>query len=169
MCDETKTCIEDKIVAELASRKLTVSTAESCTGGLLAGTLINVPGASDVFDAGFITYANEAKIKYANVSKKTLKKHGAVSRKCAKEMAEGVAKTAGADVGVATTGIAGPGGGTDEKPVGLVYIACSYNGKTKVKEYHFEGTRQEIRQQSVKKALKLLYKCLTKENQSRSE
>ncbi len=163
MCNETETLMEERIITELAKRRLTVSTAESCTGGLLAGCLINVPGASDVFNAGFITYANEAKIKYAHVDKKTLKKHGAVSKKCAKEMAEGVAKTAGADVGVATTGIAGPGGGTEEKPVGLVYIACYYNGKTKVKECHFEGTRQEIRQQSVRGALKLLYKCLTKD------
>ncbi len=164
MSEAAEKNFEEKIVSVLARRGQSVSTAESCTGGLLAGQLISVPGASDVFNAGFITYANEAKRKYALVSKKTLKKYGAVSRECAKEMAKGVAKNAQADAGVATTGIAGPGGGTDEKPVGLVYIACFYNGKTKVKEYHFEGTRQEIRQQSVAKALKLLYKCLTKED-----
>ncbi len=101
-------------------------------------------------------------MKYLGVKKKTLKKYGAVSEKCAAQMAEGAAREAGADVGVSTTGIAGPGGGTDEKPVGLVYIACFYNGKTKVREFRFEGTRQEIRAQAVEKALKLVKKCLTK-------
>ncbi len=163
MSDIDEKALEDKIVKILADKKMSVSTAESCTGGLVAGRLINVPGASDVFNEGFVTYANEAKRKYAGVSKKTLKKYGAVSKECAKEMAKGVAKTAGADAAIATTGIAGPGGGTEEKPVGLVYIACFYKGKTKVKEYRFEGTRQEIRNQSADKALKLLYKCLIKD------
>ena len=109
-------CDVNEIVNLLAEKGLKVSTAESCTGGLLAGTIVNVPGASNVFGAGFITYSNDAKRKYLGVGKKTLKKYGAVSRECAKEMAKGVAKEAKADIGIATTGIAGPGGGTDEKP-----------------------------------------------------
>ncbi len=153
---------EEKAVAKLSQLKLTVATAESCTGGLLAGRIVNVAGASDVFETGFITYSNDAKKKYLKVSGKVLKKFGAVSAKCAKQMAEGAARAAGADVGIATTGIAGPGGGTDEKPVGLVYIACSVCGKTKVKECRFDGNRQEVRQQSVEKALKMLNKCLSK-------
>ena len=159
---EKKIPYEEKIVSKLLRLKLTVATAESCTGGLLAGRIVNVAGASDVFGTGFITYSNEAKKKYLKVSGKVLKKYGAVSAKCAKQMAEGVAKAAGADVGIATTGIAGPGGGTDEKPVGLVYIACTVCGRTKVKECRFEGDRQEVRRQSVEKALKMLNKCLSK-------
>ena len=157
---------EVSAVKLLKKAKVTIATAESCTGGLLAGTLINVPGASDVFDEGFITYSNKAKRKYLGVKKKTLKNHGAVSIETAKEMAEGVAAKSGADVGLATTGIAGPDGGTDEKPVGLVYIGCYYNGKTRVRECRFKGTRQQVRWQSVSEAIELLCLCL-KENKKK--
>lgn len=152
--------LEETAVRLLKEKEYTVSTAESCTGGLLAGRIINVSGASDVINVGFITYANEAKMKYLGVSSETLKDHGAVSRECAKEMALGVTKQMNADVGLATTGIAGPDGGTVEKPVGLVYIGCNVCGNVKIEELRLSGTREEIRNMSVTKALELLVACL---------
>ena len=157
-----KKSIEERIVDLLKMNGLTVSTAESCTGGLVAGRIINAPGASNVYSEGFVTYSNEAKHRYLKVKTSTLKKHGAVSKQCAAQMAEGLAKTTGADVCVATTGIAGPGGGTDKKPVGLVYIACHVRGFTKVKKCLFDGDRMQVREQSVGAALKLIKKCVKK-------
>lgn len=152
--------LEAHVVGLLKRRNMTLTTAESCTGGLLAGTLINVPGASDIFNEGYITYANESKHKILGVKKKTLKNEGAVSEACAKEMAKGAAKAADARAALAVTGIAGPGGGTEEKPVGLVYIACCIDGEVRVEEYHFNGNRQKIRDITVKRALDLLRRCL---------
>ena len=111
----------------LLKRNLTISTAESCTGGFLAGTLINYPGISSAFLEGVVTYTNEAKMKRIGVKAETLEKYGAVSHETAGEMARGVAFTSGTDIGISTTGIAGPGGGTEEKPVGLVYIGIFIN------------------------------------------
>ena len=108
--------------------ELTVTTAESCTGGLVAARLVDVPGVSEVFKQGFITYSNKAKRKLLNVKKTTLKEFGAVSEKTAREMAKGAILASGADAAIATTGIAGPDGGTEEKPVGLVYIGVSVRG-----------------------------------------
>ena len=122
--------------------------------------MINAPGASAVYKQGYITYSNKAKRKLIEVRKETLKKYGAVSKQTAKEMAKGVALVANADVALSVTGIAGPEGGTEEKPVGLVYIGCYYNGQTKVEEHHFQGSRREVREQSVAWALALLKKCL---------
>lgn len=152
--------IEDVLVNHLTKKGLTITTAESCTGGLLSGRLINAPGASAVYKQGYITYSNKAKRKLIEVRKETLKKYGAVSKQTAKEMAKGVALVANADVALSVTGIAGPEGGTEEKPVGLVYIGCYYNGQTKVEEHHFQGSRREVREQSVAWALALLKKCL---------
>ena len=152
--------IEDVLVNHLTKNGLTITTAESCTGGLLSGRLINAPGASAVYKQGYITYSNKAKRKLIEVRKETLKKYGAVSKQTAKEMAKGVALVANADVALSVTGIAGPEGGTEEKPVGLVYIGCYYNGQTKVEEHHFQGSRREVREQSVAWALALLKKCL---------
>lgn len=152
--------LEEAVVKLLKKQKLTVTTAESCTGGLVAGRLINVPGASDVFNEGFITYSNDAKIKYLNVKKETLQEFGAVSTNTAKEMAEGVVRATNSDTAIAITGLAGPDGGTDEKPVGLVYIACFVKNKTTVKEYHFKGNRQKIREYTVVNALDLLRRCI---------
>lgn len=146
---------------------MTVAVAESCTGGLLAGRIINVPGASDVINVGFVTYSNDAKKEYLGVSDKTLDAYGAVSRECATEMAEGVAKRTGSDVGLATTGIAGPGGGTADKPVGLVYIGCCICGTTTVKECHFEGDRMSVRQQAVETALTMLAEGLSDQDTER--
>ena len=152
--------LEEKAVGLLKEKGYTVSTAESCTGGLLAGRIINVSGASDCINVGFVTYANEAKTKYLGVSEEILRDHGAVSSECARQMALGVTKQMDADVGLATTGIAGPGGGTDDKPVGLVYIGCSVRGDVTVSEHHFSGTREEIRNRTVEEALALLVKRL---------
>lgn len=146
---------EERLVQLLAEKKWTVTTAESCTGGLIAGTIINVAGASDVLNEGYVTYSNEAKMRLVNVSESSLEAFGAVSEQVAKEMAEGAAKAASSNMALSATGIAGPGGGTAEKPVGLVYIGCTLNGRTKVKECRFNGTRTENRMHTVEEVLKL--------------
>ncbi len=152
--------LEQHVVGLLKRKKMTVATAESCTGGLVASTLINVPGASEVFNEGYITYSNESKQKILGVKKKTLKKEGAVSEACAAEMAKGAAKAAGARAAISVTGIAGPDGGTEEKTVGLVYIGCCIDGKVWVESYHMNGDRQKVREISVKKALDMLRRHL---------
>lgn len=152
--------LEQHVVGLLKRKKMTVATAESCTGGMVASTLVNVPGASEVFNEGYITYSNEAKQKILGVKKKTLKKDGAVSENCAAEMAKGAAKAAGARAAISVTGIAGPDGGTEEKPVGLVYFGCCIDGKVWVESYHMNGDRQKVREISVKKALDMLRRHL---------
>lgn len=158
--DKENETLEMAVVRLLEKYDLRVTTAESCTGGLLTGRLLNAPGASEVFKEGFITYSNKAKRKYLDVSKTTLKKYGAVSEQTAKEMAIGGVFATDCDACVAVTGIAGPGGGTDEKPVGLVYIATYMNDHVRVKEYHFKGNREKIREQAVVKALNLLRRSI---------
>lgn len=153
---EEKETLEEAVIRLLKKNNLTLVTAESCTGGLLTGRLLNVPGASEILGEGFITYSNKAKRKLLDVSKSTLKKYGAVSEKTAKEMAKGAAIGSDCDTAVAVTGIAGPDGGSEEKPVGLVYIACYVNEQITVKEYHFFGSRQQIRNASVVAAMDLL-------------
>lgn len=155
--------LEENIVALLKNRKLTLATSESCTGGLLAGRIINVAGVSDVFKEGFITYTNAAKNHRIHVSQASLDQYGAVSEQVAKEMAVGTAKVCNSDVALSVTGIAGPDGGTKEKPVGLVYVGCFVNGKTVVKEFHFNGNRNKIRENTVVYALGLLRTCILKE------
>lgn len=152
--------LEEAVVNLLKKYELTVCTAESCTGGMLAGRLVNVPGVSDVFREGFIAYSNKSKRKLLDVSKSTLKKYGAVSQQTAKEMAMGGVLATDSDVCVAITGLAGPDGGTDEKPVGLVYIACYMKDKVWVEHYQFKGNRGKIREQSVVKALDLLRRSI---------
>lgn len=153
---------EEAIINMLAEKKMTVTTAESCTGGMIASRLINVAGASAVYNEGFITYSNEAKMKHLGVKESTLSEYGAVSKETAYEMAEGVCKRTGSDAGIAVTGIAGPGGGTKEKPVGLVYIGCSVRGKTITKECHFSGNRMKIRESTCAAALRTLRECVLK-------
>lgn len=151
----------EKAVADmLLARGMTMTTAESCTGGLLAARMINVPGVSEVFKAGFVTYANEAKHKLVGVREDTLLQFGAVSRETAEEMAAGAAKAAEADVAVSITGIAGPDGGTKQKPVGLVYIGCYVQGRMWTREYHFSGNRAKIRESVTAAALVQLRECL---------
>lgn len=157
--EENKT-LEETIVNLMREQKLTLSFVESCTGGMIASRIVNVPGASDVFHCGFVTYSNEAKRKLVGVKKKTLEKNGAVSRKCAKQMAKGGRIAAETDVCLSVTGIAGPDGGTEEKPVGTVFIGCSINDRTIVKECHFNGNRAEIREQTTVHALVFLRSCI---------
>ena len=151
------------IVKELKSRfgdKVYTTRESETLEQHVASTLINVPGASDVFNEGYITYSNEAKQKILGVKKKTLKKAGAVSEACAEEMAKGAAKAADARAAISVTGIAGPDGGTEEKPVGLVYIGCCIDEKVWVESYHMNGDRQKVREISVKKALDMLRRHL---------
>lgn len=159
--DEKELSGEERVAALLLARGFTVTTTESCTGGLLAGRLVNVPGISEVFKEGYITYSNGAKEKLLHVSHETLSIHGAVSEQTALEMAQGAAKAAGCEAALATTGIAGPLGGTPDKPVGLVYIGCFVNGITVVEEHRFSGERAQIRAMAVEAALSLLERVLT--------
>ena len=153
----------EKLVQALAEMGLTVSTAESCTGGMVASTIIDVPGASDVYNEGFITYSNDAKMKYLNVAEETLEVYGAVSEETVREMALGCRRATGSDVAVVTSGVAGPGGGTVEKPVGLVYIGCAYKDIVEVKNYKFEGDRTSIRKQATQEAINMVLEMI--ENQ----
>lgn len=157
---DENTTLEETIIALLKEKNLTLTTAESCTGGLLAARLTNVSGVSEVFKQGFVTYSNRAKRKLLDVKKNTLKIFGAVSEKTAKEMAKNGAFITGSDVCVSITGLAGPNGGTQEKPVGLVYIACCYNNTITVKEFHFKGERNKIRELATVNALTLLRECI---------
>ena len=152
--------IEFEVAELLEQKKLHVTTAESCTGGLIAGTLVNVPGISGWFGEGYVTYSNEAKEKLLGVSRETLTTCGAVSAETAGEMARGAADAAGVDVAVAVTGIAGPDGGTAEKPVGLVYMGCFCKGELCVEKHIFAGDRAQVRAQSVQAALQLLKSML---------
>lgn len=144
------------LVQRFAQKGLTLATAESCTGGLVAGAITDVPGASRVFTHGFVTYANEAKTQMLNVPETMLAEYGAVSEPVARAMAEGAKDRAGADYAVSTTGIAGPEGGTAEKPVGTVWFGVA--GPTGTQAYHklFQGNRASIRLQAVMFALALL-------------
>ena len=144
-----------ELVAALAARKLTLTTAESCTGGLIAAAITDISGSSAVFHQGVVSYANEAKTSLLGVSPATLKKHGAVSAEIAKEMAEGARVNAKADIAISVTGIAGPTGGTPEKPVGLVFIAVANASETKLEKHLFGGDRSAIRAQAVQAALAL--------------
>ncbi|MDY2734768.1 competence/damage-inducible protein A [Intestinibacter sp.] len=140
-----ETSIEEVVAKYLVDNDLKIAVAESCTGGLVSASLINYPGISSVFMEGCVTYSNEAKMKSLGVKQETLDVYGAVSSQCAEEMAAGVAKRYNTNIGIATTGIAGPDGGTDEKPVGLVYFGIYINGKLISKKYIFNGNRQGIR------------------------
>ena len=146
---------ENVVVEELKSKKMIITTAESCTGGMIASRIVNVPGASAVFKQGYITYCDEAKISILGVKADTLEKYHAVSRETAAQMAEGGARAAGADACIAVTGVAGPDK-ADGMPVGLVYIGLFIYDKTYVKEFHFSGSRTEIRTQACEEALKLI-------------
>lgn len=159
---EENVTLEESVIRLLEEKKMTVTTAESCTGGKLSGRLLNVAGASGVYNEGYITYANASKEKILGVKHETLETYGAVSEQTAAEMALGAAKVAGADAALSVTGIAGPGGGTAEKPVGLVYIGCAVNGEVTVREYRFTGNREKNRDYAVARAITLLREELLK-------
>ena len=148
-----ETSIEEVVSKMLVENNLKIAVAESCTGGMVSASLINYPGISSVFMEGCVTYSNEAKMKSLGVKKETLDVYGAVSDNCAKEMASGVAARYNTNVGIATTGIAGPDGGTDEKPVGLVYFGIYINGKVISKKYVFNGDRQGVRERATRTIL----------------
>ncbi|MBP3629411.1 MAG: competence/damage-inducible protein A [Anaerotignum sp.] len=160
---EGETDMQTVVAEMLLEKKLTIAVAESCTGGLVASKLIEYPGISEVLLEGCVTYSNDAKMRRLGVKAETLEQFGAVSEETAREMAEGIAKTSGADIGLATTGIAGPGGGSEEKPVGLVYMGLYYKGKTYVKKCNFAGKRQAIRERAAYTALDWLRKAMLNE------
>lgn len=153
---EEEVTLEEAIVELLKEKHMTVTTAESCTGGLLAGRIMNVAGASAVYNEGYVTYSNDAKRKLLGVSEETLNTYGAVSSQTAAEMAAGAAKAAGAQAALSVTGIAGPEGGSKEKPVGLVYVGCFVNGKVRTEEFRFTGNREKNRDYAVVRALTVL-------------
>lgn len=152
----------DVVSAELKKQKVTIATAESCTGGLIANSFTNIPGSSEYFERGVISYSNKAKTELLGVIEKLIKEQGAVSEQVAKAMAEGIRKKSKVDIGIATTGIAGPDGGTEEKPVGLVYIAVSTSKDTKVKRFQFTGNRLQNKERACNAALWMLFDYLKK-------
>ena len=152
--------LEEAVEDMLKDQQLTLALAESCTGGAIAARIVNVPGSSDVFTHGYVTYSNRAKRKMLGVKKTTLKLEGAVSAKCAKEMAKGGCAVSGADICLSVTGIAGPDGGTEKTPVGTVFMGCCYNSKVIAREFHFTGSRAKIREQAVAHGLAFLRECV---------
>lgn len=148
--------LEEVVVKLLIEKGITIAVAESCTGGMISARIVNVPGVSKVFKEGIIAYSNESKVKRLNISEETLKKYGAVSKECALEMARNVALISGADIGLSSTGIAGPEGGTSDKPVGLVYLGLYMNGVENYKELKLSGDRNRIRLYTTINALDFL-------------
>ena len=153
----------EKIIGEfLTSRHLTISTAESCTGGLISSRLTDVAGSSNYIKENYVTYANEAKSKILGVSEETLQKYGAVSEQCAREMAAGLLERTGSDLVLCTTGIAGPGGGTKDKPVGTMYVAAKNKYVTKVKKINIQHKfeRKKMKYVFSEKALEVMLELL---------
>ena len=148
--------LQDTVAKLLIDKNMTIGVSESCTGGLVSAKLIEYPGVSEVFLEGAVTYSNEAKMRTLNVKKETLDKFGAVSHETAREMAEGIAKRCGSRVGISTTGIAGPGGGTDEKPVGLVYFGLYLDGEVKSFKHIFTGDRNSVRNRASMTAINIV-------------
>ncbi len=145
------------IIKKLIKKKLKISFAESCTGGLLASSITSVNGASKIFNIGLVTYSNDAKIKFLKVNKNIIKKYGAVSHECCLAMVNNLSKMSKANINVSITGIAGPNGGTKQKPVGLVYIGVKRGVKTQIYKYLFKSKkRSSIQKATVKKALDLI-------------
>lgn len=153
--------LEEQLVNQLIEKNWHIACAESCTGGLVASRIVNVANASKVLDVSFVTYANDAKIHYLGVSPDTILKYGVVSEEVVLEMAAGVAKEAGSEVGIAISGIAGPGGGTETKPVGMVCFGFSLNGRITTKTCQFGNPgRNEVRALSAEYALKTVLDLL---------
>ena len=148
------------LIRLLIKKKLKISFAESCTGGLLASSITSISGASKIFSLSLITYSNQAKIKILKVNKNIIKKHGAVSRECCSAMVKNLSKISNANINVSITGIAGPKGGTKEKPVGLVYIGVKKGNKTQVNKCLFKAkNRSSIQKATVRKALNLILRA----------
>ena len=150
-----------KIVKLLTKKKLTVSFAESCTGGLLASSITSISGSSKVFNMGLVTYSNNAKVKLLKVRKKTITKYGAVSHETCRSMVKNLSKISKSNISISITGVAGPNGGTKEKPVGLVYIGLKKGSKTIIKKYLFKSKkRNSIQKATVNQALKMIVNIL---------
>jgi nicotinamide-nucleotide amidase len=152
----------EALLSACRSREMRLATAESCTGGLIAAVLTEIPGSSDVVERGFVTYSNDAKIDMLGVTAAVIERHGAVSAAVALAMVEGALKHSRANLAVAVTGVAGPGGGTVQKPVGLVYLAVEQKGKPAVAQrFNFaDMSRQDVRMSSVREALRLLSEAI---------
>ncbi|MHB8109046.1 MAG: CinA family protein [Syntrophorhabdaceae bacterium] len=148
--------LEKKIAKELEENSLSLCTAESCTGGLVAGRITKISGASGCFEGGFITYSNKAKSALLGVPGDLIERYGAVSDQTARAMAEGARAKLNTDIAVSVTGIAGPGGGTPDKPVGTVFIGLATSKRTVVREFHFSGTRHVIRKKTTDEALQFV-------------
>ena len=144
----------------LIANHKTISLAESCTGGMVSSMLVNYPGVSEVFLEGAVTYTNEAKMRTLKVKKETLDRYTAVSEETAIEMAEGIARRTGSNIGISVTGIAGPGGETEDQPVGLVYIGIYNDGKVRAEKLNFQGNRSQIRSRAALNALNFIRKEL---------
>lgn len=150
-----------ELLTALKSKKMRLATAESCTGGLISTALTEIPGASAVFERGFVTYSNESKIELLTVPTFYIEEFGAVSMEVSVAMAEGALLMSKADISFSVTGIAGPDGGTEEKPIGTVFIGCAAKNKNTVfKKFTFNGNRDEIRTQAAIEAMNLALKCL---------
>jgi nicotinamide-nucleotide amidase len=149
------------IIQRLIKKKLSISVAESCTGGMLSSSITSISGASKIFNIGLVTYSNLAKIKLLKVSSSNIKRYGAVSEKCCLKMVEGLSKLSKSKINISITGIAGPKGGSKNKPVGLVYIGIKKGEKISINKYLFKNkNRENIRKNSVKEALKLIEKFI---------
>ncbi|MBR5128316.1 MAG: CinA family protein [Roseburia sp.] len=148
--------IEEQVYELLKLHNITLTTAESATGGLIASTLINVPGISEFFQEGYVTYSNDAKVKMIGVDRALIDKYGVVSKEVAENMAISASKTAGCDAALSVTGVAGPDGGTQDCPVGTVYIGCYFKGNTVVEHHIFAGDRLGVRKAAANRALALL-------------
>lgn len=155
-----KESLEYSIYELLKKYQYKMTTAESATGGMIAATLVNVPGISEFFEQGYVTYSNAAKVKMIGVQEETIRRFGVVSSETAFDMAESAARTAGCEVAVSVTGVAGPDGGTKECPVGLVYIGCHVKGKTVTERHLFAGDRMAVRTLATRSALLLVKKML---------
>ena len=151
---------EFRIYELLKKERCTLTTAESATGGMIASTLVNVPGISEFFQEGYVTYSDVAKVKMIHVSRETISEYGVVSSETAADMAESAAETAGTDAALSVTGVAGPDGGTDACPVGLVWIGCHFKGRTVTRRHQFSGDRMKVRTQAAHAALLLLEQML---------
>jgi nicotinamide-nucleotide amidase len=159
---EGEKSLQETVISALKERHRSVAVAESCTGGLILNKLTDVPGASEVLSEGVIAYSNDSKIRRLNVRPETLVIYGAVSEKVATEMAAGIRSSANASLGLATTGIAGPSGGTAKQPVGMVYIAVASRKAVKVRRFTFTGTRTDIKERAANAALSILLQAATK-------
>lgn len=151
----------ERIVGDLLRKKRkTLSIAESLTGGLICDRITDIPGSSDYFMGGIISYSNDSKIRHLNVPRSEIERYGAVSKEVARSMAQGVRQALSTDIGLSTTGIAGPTGGTSEKPIGLVFIGLAKGKRTWVKRLNLKGTRREIKEKTYENALRFLIEKL---------